>query len=138
MAIQFNVATRNARLDAIESTAGTSVSLEIRSGTKPATCATAPAGNTVLSTINVPTDWMAAASGGSKAYTATWQDADMDNTETATHFRMYTSQATKDETTCFMQGTVGVGTGDLQVNSTSFAPGGTFTITQFTLTDGNA
>jgi len=137
MAIQFNVATRNARLDAIESTAGTSVSLEIRSGSAPATCATTGTG-TVLSTINVPTDWMAAVSGGSKAYTATWQDADMDATGTAAHFRMYTSQATKDNTTCFMQGTVGVGTGDLQVNSTSFAPGGTFTITQFTLTDGNA
>ena len=41
MAIQFNVATRNARLDAIESTAGTSCSLEIRTGSAPATCATA-------------------------------------------------------------------------------------------------
>lgn len=137
MAIQFNVATRNARLDAIESTNSTSCSLEIRTGSPPATCATAGTG-TILSTINLPSDWMAAASGGAKAYNATWQDADMDNTGTAAHFRVYNSQATKDNTTCFMQGTVGVGTGDLQVNSTSFAPGGTFTITQFTLTDGNA
>lgn len=137
MAVQFNVATRNARLDAIESTNGTSCSLEIRTGSAPATCATAGTG-TVLSTINLPTDWMAAAGSGQKLYTATWQDANMDNTGTAAHFRVYNSQATKDNTTCFMQGTVGVGTGDLQVNSTSFAPGGTFTITQFTLTDGNA
>lgn len=137
MAIQFNVATRNARLDAIESTNSTSCSLEVRTGSPPATCATAGSG-TVVSTINLPSGWMADAASGSKAYTATWQDADMDATGTAGHFRVYNNQTTKDNTTCFMQGTVGVGTGDLQVNSTSFAPGGTFTITQFTLTDGNA
>jgi hypothetical protein len=67
MAIQFNVATRNARLDTIESTNGTSCSLEIRSGTKPGACATATSGGAVLATINLPSDWMAAASSGAKA-----------------------------------------------------------------------
>ena len=38
---QFNVTTRNARLDTIESTNGASCSLEIRTGAPPATCATA-------------------------------------------------------------------------------------------------
>ena len=139
MAIQFNVATRNARLDVIESTNGTSCSLEIRSGSVPATCATAGSG-TVLATINLPTDWMAAASSGAKAKAGTWEDTSADATGTAGHFRVYNSQATKDNTTCFMQGTVTAtgGGGDMTVDSTSFTSGQAFTVTAFTLTDGNA
>ena len=139
MAVQFNVTTRNARLDTVESTNGTSCSLEIRSGSVPATCATAGTG-TILATINLPTDWMAAASSGAKAMSGTWQDTSADNTGTAAHFRLYNSQATKDNTTCFMQGTVTVtgGGGDMTVDNTSFASGQSFTITTFTLTDGNA
>ncbi len=137
MAIQMNVATRNARLDTIESTNGTSCALEIRTGAAPADCATAGTG-TILATINLPTDWMAAASSGSKAKAGTWQDASADNTGTAAHFRIYSSQATKDNTTCFMQGTVGVSASDLIVDSVSFTAGQSFTINTFTLTDANA
>ena len=106
MAIQFNVATRNARLDTIESTNGTSCSLEIRSGTKPGACATATSGGAVLATINLPSDWMAAASSGAKAIAGTWEDLSADSTGTASFFRVYNSQATKNETTCFLQGDV--------------------------------
>lgn len=137
MAIQMNVATRNARLDAIESTNGNSCSLEIRSGSAPADCATAGSG-TVLATVNLPADWMAAASGGAKAKSGTWQDAAADAAGTAAHFRVYSSQATKDNTTCFMQGTVGQGSGDLSLDNTNLAVGQVVTITGFTLTDGNA
>lgn len=137
MAIQMNAATRNARLDTIESTNGSSCSLEIRTGSAPANCATAGSG-TVLATINLPADWMAAASGGSKAKSGTWQDASADATGTAGHFRVYNSQATKDETTCFMQGTCGQGSGDMSLDNTSLASGQNFTVTGFTLTDGNA
>jgi len=59
----MNTTTRNARLDTIESTNGTSCALEIRSGAQPADCAAAGTG-TILVTINLPTDWMAAASAG--------------------------------------------------------------------------
>ena len=139
MAIQLNTTTRNARLDTIESTNGTSCSLEIRSGAAPANCGTVGSG-TILATINLPTDWLAAASGGSKAIAGSWQDASADNTGTAAHFRMYNSQATKDNTTCFMQGTVTAtgGGGDMTVDSTSFTATQQFTVTTFTLTDGNA
>ena len=139
MAIQFNVATRNARLDTIESTNGTSCSLEIRSGTVPANCAAANAG-TVLATINLPSDWMAAASSGSKGIAGTWQDLSADATGTAFHFRVFNSQVTKDGTTCFLQGTVTAtgGGGDMEVSSTSFTAGQSFTVNTFTLTDGNA
>ncbi|HEY6244555.1 MAG TPA: hypothetical protein VIX17_11435 [Pyrinomonadaceae bacterium] len=137
MAIQLNAATRNARLDTIESTNGTSCALEIRTGAAPADCATAGTG-TILVTINLPSDWMAAASSGSKAKSGTWQDASADNTGTAAHFRVYNSQATKDNTTCFIQGSVGQGSGDLSLDNTSIVAGQTVTITSFTLTDGNA
>lgn len=137
MAIQFNAATRNARLDTIESTNGASCSLEIRTGAQPATCATAGSG-TILATINLPADWMAAASGGAKAISGSWVDSSADNTGTAAHFRVYNSQATKDNTTCFMQGSVATSAADMIVDSVSFTASQQFTVTAFTLTDGNA
>lgn len=133
MAIQLSTAVRNARLDAIETTVGTSAVLKIRTGAQPADCATADSG-TVLATLSLPSDWLAAASGGSKAKSGTWQDTSADATGTAAHFRIYAS----DGTTCHMQGSVGVGSGDLQLDSTSITSGQQITITSFSITDGNA
>jgi len=135
MAIQFSVAVRNARLDAIESTISTSAVLKIRTGAAPANVATADSG-TVLATLSLPSDWMAAASSGSKAKSGTWEDTSADATGTAAHFRIYAS----DGTTAHIQGTVTAtsGGGDMEVDNTSFASGQAFTVTGFTLTDGNA
>lgn len=135
MAIQLSTAVRNARLDAIETTIGASAVLKIRTGAAPANCGTADSG-TVLATLTLPADWMAAASSGSKAKAGTWEDTSADDTGTAAHFRLYAS----DGTTCHMQGTVTAtsGGGDMEVDNTSFAAGQTFTVTSFTLTDGNA
>ena len=133
MAIQLSVAVRNARLDAVETTIGPSAILRIRSGAAPASCAAADTG-TVLATITVPADWAAAASGGSKAYTPTWQDASADATGTAGHFRLYDSAGT----VCHMQGTVGTAATDMIVDSVSFTAGQSFTVNSFTLTDANA
>ena len=133
MAIQLGTTARNARLDQIESTIGTSAILKIRTGAQPADCATADSG-TVLATLNLPSDWMAAASGGSKAKSGTWQDASADATGTAGHFRIYDSGGS----TCHIQGSCGIGSGDLQLDNTSIAAAQNVTITAFTLTDGNA
>ena len=133
MALQYSTAVRNARLDVVESTIGTSAVLKIRSGSAPANCGTADSG-TVLATCTLPSDWMAAASSGSKAKSGTWQDTSADATGTAAHFRIYDSGGT----VCGLQGTVGVGSGDLQVDSVSFTAGQSFSITGFTITDGNA
>src|SRR5574337_1637890 len=100
--LPLDVATRHARLDVIQSTNGASCSLEIRSGSLPANCAATDAG-TVLATINLPSDWMAAASSGSKAKSGTWQDTSADASGTAAHFRIYDSGGT----TCHIQGTAG-------------------------------
>ncbi len=135
MAVQLSVAVRNARLDSVETTIGTSAVLRIRSGAQPATCATADSG-TVLATLNLPVDWMAAASSGSKAILGTWQDLSADATGTAGHFRIYDSGGT----VCGIQGsiTITAGGGDMTLDNTSIATGQTVTITSFTLTDSNA
>jgi hypothetical protein len=134
MAIQLSTTVRNARLDAIETAIGTSAVLKIRSGSAPANVATADSG-TVLATLSLPSDWLAAASSGSKAKSGTWQDTSADATGTAAHFRIYAS----DGTTAHIQGTVTVtgGGGDMTVDSVSFTSGQSFTISTFTLTDGN-
>lgn len=137
MAVQLSILCRDARLNAIETYAGASCALEIRTGAQPANCQTAGSG-TIIATINLPADWANAASGGSKTFIATWQDASADNPGTAGHFRIYSSQATKDNTTCFMQGTVGQGSGDLSLDNIVITAGQQITITQFTMTDGNA
>ena len=139
MAIQLNVLTRNARLDTIESTNSTSCSLRIYSGAQPADCSTANSG-TLLAHVLLPADWMGAAGSGIKAKAGTWEDATADGAGSAGHFRVYNSQATMDGTTCFMQGSVTAtsGGGDMEVDNTVFATGQQFTITTFTLTDGNA
>lgn len=135
MALQLSTAVRNAMLDSIETTIGTSAVLKIRTGSAPANCGTADSG-TVLATLNLPSDYMAAASSGSKAKSGTWEDTSADATGTAAHFRLYAS----DGTTCHAQGTVTAtgGGGDLTVDNTSFAAGQSFTITSFTITAGNA
>lgn len=135
MSLQFSVSVRNAMLDAIETTISTSAILKIRSGSVPATCATADSG-TVLATLNLPSDYMAAASSGAKAKSGTWEDTSADATGTAAHWRLYAS----DGTTCHAQGTVTAtgGGGDLTVDNVSFASGQTFTVTTFSLTAGNA
>lgn len=135
MAVQLSVAVRNARLDAIETTVGVSAVLKIRTGAQPGACATADSG-TVLATLTLPSDWMSAASAGAKAKAGTWEDASADATGTAAHWRLYAS----DGTTCHAQGTVTAtgGGGDMTVDSTSFTATQAFTVTSFTLTDGNA
>ena len=134
MAIQFSVAVRNARLDAIETAIGASAILKIRSGAVPATCATADAG-TVLATLNLPADYMAAASAGSKAMTGSWQDAAADAAGTAGHYRIYAN----DGVTCHAQGTVTAtgGGGDMTLDNTNIAVGQQVSVTSFVITEVN-
>src|SRR4051812_48713571 len=124
--MQLSVAVQNARLDAMETATGVSAILKIRSGTKPTDCAAADAG-TVLATINLASDWMAAASGGTKAMSGLpVTDSAADASGTAGHFRIYASNGT----TCHWQGTVTVtgGGGDLTVDNVTFTAGQAFSI----------
>jgi hypothetical protein len=133
MAIQQSVAVRNAMLDAEETTIGTSPILEIRSGAQPANCAAADSG-TLLASMTLPSDWMAAAASGSKSKSGTWEDLSANATGTAAHYRIKDSGGT----TCHEQGSVGQGSGDLQLDNTSIVAGQQVTITSWTRTAGNA
>lgn len=135
MSLQLSTTVRNARLDQIESTIGVSAIMKIRTGAPPANCGSADSG-TVLATLNLPSDWLAAAGSGVKSKLGTWQDTSADSTGTAGHFRIYDSGGA----TCHIQGTVTAtgGGGDLTLDNTSIAAAQSITITQFDLTDANS
>jgi hypothetical protein len=139
MAIQFSVTVRDARLEAIETATGTAAVLKIFTGAQPANCATANSGTELVS-MTLPSDYLAAASGGSKAKTGTWQGTAIAS-GTAGHFRLYASNGT----TCHQQGSVSQrtadgGTGDMRLEqaTAAIASGQVVTISTFTLTDANA
>ena len=95
------------------------------------------AGLLLLTTsLTLPSDWMAAAASGMKAKSGTWEDASANATGTAAHFRIKDSGGT----TCHIQGTVTAtgGGGDMTVDNVVFATCQQFTVTTFTITDGNA
>jgi len=132
MALQESVAVRNACLDQIETTIGTGPLLKIFSGAVPVNCAAAdPSG--LLATITLPSDWMANASGGTKAKSGTWS-AVASGSGTALSWRLYDSSGT----VCHAQGTCGQGSGDLSLDNTNIAAGQTVTVNTFTITKGNA
>lgn len=133
MALQLSVAARNAMLDAFETAIGVSPTLELRTGVPPANCAAADTG-TVVATMTLPSDFMAAASAGSKGLSGTWQDTSADNAGTVGHFRI------KQGATCHAQGTVTNtgGGGDLTLDNVVLNAGQQVTITSFTLTAGGA
>lgn len=135
MTLQKSVAVRNAQLDALETAIGASPIMRVYTGAPPASTAAASSG-TVLATLTLPADWMAAAAGGSKAKSGTWEDTAADAAGVAGHWRIFAS----DGTTCHLQGTVTAtgGGGDLTVDNTNFAVGQSFAVSGFTLTSGNA
>ena len=135
MALQYSVAIRNGQLDSLETTIGTDAILKIRTGAQPADVATADSG-TALATLQLPSDWMAAAASGVKAKSGTWEDLSADATGIAAHFRVYAS----DGTTAHIQGSVTAtgGGGQMTVANTTFATGQPVTVTTFSITAGNA
>lgn len=134
MAYQLGVTTRNAMLDAIETAVGTSAKLQIWTGSMPANCAAASTG-TKLVEMTLPSDWMANASGGSKALAGTWSAAAL-AAGTAGYFRVVDNSGA----TVHMQGTITAtgGGGDMTLDNTSIASAQTVAVTSFTITAANA
>jgi hypothetical protein len=131
MTIQLSVAVRDGMLNAIETAIGTSAVVKLKTGAQPANCAAADTG-TVVATFSLASDWAAAASSASKAFSSTpLQDASADNAGTLAHYRVYAS----DGTTCHMQGTITAtgGGGDMTVDNTSVTAGQQVNITAWTL-----
>lgn len=128
MAIQYSSTIYLAQLDQIETSTGTAPKLRIFSGSAPANCAAADSG-TLLVEITLPSDWMNAASGTTKTLLGTWSGtASAGSGATPTHFRIWNSGAS----TCHIQGTAGIGSGDLSLNGT-ITSGQTVSVSTFTL-----
>lgn len=138
MALQYSSNVRNAQLDAVETTVSTAPVLRLYSGAAPANCAAAATGTMVLS-ITLPSDWMAAASSGSKAKSGTWSgtgDAGAGGGTPAGYFRVWDSGVS----TCHIQGTVTAtgGGGDMTLDNVSIASGQSVTVSTFAISAGNA
>lgn len=135
MAIQFGTTLRNARADATETTIGASAVLELRSGAKPATPATADSG-TLLASMPLPVDYLTDAASGVKSLSGTWQDTAANAQGTVGHFRLKDSGGT----VCHVQGSVTItgGGGDMTMDNPALEVGQVVTGSTFTLTEGNA
>lgn len=133
MAISFSTTLRNARADAITTTAGNSGKLRIYSGTRPANPAAAITG-TLLAELTCNATFAPAASGGVLTLNAITQDSAADATGTATHFRLFKS----DGTTVVLDGDVGTSGSDCNINTTSIVSGAIVAVTSFVLTEANA
>lgn len=122
-------------LDGIETAIGASPILRMRTGSPPANCAAADSG-TVVAEMTLPADAWAAASGGTKVKSGTWQDLAANAAGTIAHYRIYDSTGT----TCHLQGTVTItgGGGDMTVDNPVVEVGQPITVTAHQLNAGNA
>lgn len=134
MTLQLSVTIQNTMLDSVESVTGTSAVLQIRTGAPPANCAASATGS-VLATINLPSDWMAASASGVKVKSGTWEKLSADSTGTAGHYRIWDSTVT----TCHIQGTVTVtgGGGDMTIDNMAINAGQDVVVTAFSLATAN-
>jgi len=136
MAVQQSTTVRNAILDVIETTIGTTPVIKIFSGSQPADCAAANTG-TELASFTLGSDWWNAASGGAKSIPGTLSTTAIAGAPTnAGHYRIYASNGT----TCHEQGSITVagGGGDMIIDNLSISTGQTVRITAYTKTAAHA
>jgi len=144
MAIQLGETLRNNMINQYETTVGTAPKLQIRSGTRPAAPATAPADGALLDTITLPSDWMAIVGSqtgndaGKIAKNGTWVGggaaAAAGAGTNATYYRLMNSA----ESVCHETGTVTAtgGGGDLTLDNISIATAQIITVTGWNRTQG--
>lgn len=101
MTIQLSTPIRNAMLDQAEIVVGASARLRIYTGAMPANPAAAATG-TLLITIDLPANWMADASGGTKSIAGSWTGT-AGAAGTAGYYRIWDNGIT----VCGEQGTIG-------------------------------
>jgi hypothetical protein len=105
--------------------------MRLLTGTAPANCAAASTGSTIVS-LTLPADWMAGASSSTKAKAGTWSGT-ATGSGTVGYYRIFDSGGT----TCHIQGDVGVGSGELQLDNNIINTSQVVTISTYTLTAGN-
>jgi len=129
--MQLKESIRNTQLDDIEAAAGVSAKLYLRTAAA-ADCAAADAG-ALLATLTLPVDWMNAAAAGQKTKLGVWADVGS-GAGVCIAFRIKDNGAAA----CYLQGTAGLGAGELSFDNNNIAIGQVITISTFTLTAGNA
>jgi len=125
------IAMATAILNAID--AGTQAVIRIYDNTIPADCDASIGSSVVLAELTcAATSGTVAASGnnGRLTFAAIASDSSADASGTATYFRILTQAAAG---TAVIQGTVGVGTFDLALNTVSITAGSTVSITSGTI-----
>jgi hypothetical protein len=134
MTVQWSTTLRNALLDQIATTIGTSAKIMVYTGSQPANVAASEAG-TLLVEFDLASTYSDAASSGTKNICKTASlpvSATAGASGTAAHYRMYAS----DGTTCHEQGSITAtgGGGDFTIDNTTIVSGQTVQITGFTKT----
>lgn len=137
MAVQNSTTVRNALLNVIASTIGSTPYIEIWSGSVPAACATASSGTKLASfhLVGAAGAWNDAASAGSMNFVAA-ASLPLSTTGlaggTAGYYRVFAS----DDSTCHEQGTVTAtgGGGDATIDNTTISASQTVQLTGFTKT----
>jgi len=136
MAVGFWItqAVAKAMMDTFDSQvdAGTQAVINIYDGTAPATADAALSSNNLLAQLTCSTTAFGAATTANPSVVtanAISSDTSADSTGTASFFRILTQSAG----TVVAQGTAGVGTFDLALNTTAFTSGSTVSITAATV-----
>jgi hypothetical protein len=123
------VARRNEALDTITDDA-TSGLLRIYDGSRPTNADTALSGNTLLATLTMGSTAFASASGGVLTANAITSDSSADATGTASFARLWES----DGTTPIEDYSVGVGSGEVQLNTLSIVEAAVISCSSMTIT----
>lgn len=132
MTISYAVTLKNLRLDQITSQISTSGLLRVYSGSVPTNADTALGAQVLLAELPCSATFAAGASGGTLTANAITTDASADATGTAAFFRLTTSGGTSK-----VQGSVGAGSGDLSLNTTSIVAGAAVSVSSMVITAGN-
>jgi hypothetical protein len=130
MTTGYNVLLRNAQLDAITTFAGNGAKLRIYDGTRPAT---GGAVTNLLSEHTLASPFAPAAASAVLSPTLP-SDVNAGATGTATWFRVVKA----DGTTHVLDGSAGISGTDLILNSASLTSGVAVSVTEWTITRGNA
>lgn len=124
--MHYSQTLRHAQLAQIEATIGASPHLKIFDGTPPGGTSGSDTGS-VLVDMTLPSDWLAAPSGGSVVKSGTWEVV-ASLSGTATYWRIFTGS------TCHMQGDMT----ELVLTSNDIVESETVTISSFQITAGNS
>lgn len=134
MPLSYSTALRDAKMNAIESTISTAPLLRVYSGSVPANVGASIGAATLLAEATLPANWLSDSASGSVSRNGTWTFGTAVATGTPTFFRVWNSAGS----TAHIQGTAGVGSGDLNFNGTITSGQTGISVSTFTLTDGNA